>query len=108
MKFKYIPGTRPTPMLMYYKNVEKSSFDEEQHIYKMGNFVENFNHIWNMGSYIIYNDELELIAYRISNEYNFLWLLRILNKSIIIDFKPDFIESYQKFFSELEGELITM
>ncbi|MDK2819788.1 MAG: hypothetical protein KFW07_03050 [Mycoplasmataceae bacterium] len=108
MKFKYIPGMRPTPMLMYYQNIEKTSFNEQQHIYKMGDFTEDFHHIWNMGSYFIYNDRLEIIAYRISNEYNFLWLLRILNKPIIINFNDDFIENYQNFFNEVKDELITM
>lgn len=113
MKFKYVPGMRPTPMLMYYKEVNEKVFNEENlnedsKIYKKGEFTQKFNHIWNMGSYFIYDDNQEIISYRITNNYNFLWLLRVINQEIIVEFNQDFVKENQDFFKEISEELITV
>ncbi|MGL5205434.1 MAG: hypothetical protein ACRC7B_00770 [Metamycoplasmataceae bacterium] len=108
MKLKYSPGIRPTPMLMYQNTPNKDVFDEFENGFKMGNYIENYHHIWNIGAYIIYNDDLEIISYRISHEYNFLWLLRVINKAIIVEFNDDFVQKNQKFLTDISDELITM
>lgn len=109
MKFKYIPGTRPTPMLMYYNEPNIGVFNvEENVVFKSGNYTNKENHIWNIGAYIIYNNKLEILSYRISNPHNFIWLLRIINKEITIDFNDDFVQENKKFLDEISEELITM
>ncbi len=106
MKYKYKPAINPTPMLMYQIESNQVVFNEEHNIFKKGEFVKDLNHIWNMGAYLIYNNESEIITYRISNPYNFLWLLRILNKEITIDLNDDFIERNLKFLEEAAKELV--
>ncbi|MGL4251999.1 MAG: hypothetical protein ACRDCH_00945 [Metamycoplasmataceae bacterium] len=108
MKLKYIPGLRPTPMLMYQNIPNNDVFQAFESTFKKGNYTEDQNHIWNIGSYIIYNDHLEITAYRISNEYNFLWLLRVINKEIILELQDDFVKEHQKFLLEVSDELIPM
>lgn len=90
MKLKYITGLRPTPMLMYYVKPEKTVFDEmfssDDVMIKKGKFVEKYNHIWNMGAYIIYDENtLEIISFIITNFSNFIYLLRTVNKPLIIN-----------------------
>lgn len=108
MKFKYVPGMRPTPMLMYQKEVNINIFNEDWNSFKSGEFTTKLNHIWNMGSYIIYDDNLDVVSYRISNVHNFLWLLRVINKELTIIFKEDFIKDNQDFIKEVSEELITI
>ena len=108
MKFKYVPGMRPTPMLMYQTEPNQDVFDLIEDSFEKNGYFNEFNHMWNMGAYFIYNNDLEIISYRISNAHNFLWLLRALNKDIIIDFNDDFIEKNQDFIKEVSEELITM
>ena len=108
MKFKYIPGMRPTPMLMYQIEPNQEVFQVMEDSFEKNNYIDEFNHMWNMGAYFIYNDDLEIISYRISNVHNFLWLLRALNKDITIEFNNDFIEKNQDFIKEVSEELITM
>ncbi|MGL5732574.1 MAG: hypothetical protein ACRCXE_00670 [Metamycoplasmataceae bacterium] len=95
-------------MLMYQTTPNKDVYNELEKTFKKGIYTDNENHIWNIGAYIIYNDDLEITSYRISNEYNFLWLLRVLNKEIIVEFNDDFVKGNQKFFQEIHDELITM
>ncbi len=105
MKFVYKPGIRPIPMLMYYKELNENVFNEEHNAFKNGKFINEWNHIWNIGSYLIYNNNFDILAYRITDVYNFLWLLRTINKKIVIDFTNDFIENNQNFIKEVSGEL---
>jgi hypothetical protein len=84
------------------------AFNGEENIYKKGDFVNGQNHIWNMGAYLIYNNSSEIITYRISNPYNFLWLLRILNKEVTIELDQDFIEQNKKFLEEVTKELTSV
>lgn len=108
MKFKYIPGMRPTPMLMFQNHPNKDVFENEKDVFKKGEFVNNFHHMWNIGAYLIYNDKLEVISYRISNPHNFIWLLRIINQELTIEFEENFIKDNQNFLVEVSEELITM
>ncbi|MGL6124913.1 MAG: hypothetical protein ACRC1F_00275 [Metamycoplasmataceae bacterium] len=108
MKLKYVPGMRPTPMLMYQNTPNFDSFNEDENRYKKGNYTPKENHMWNMGSYLIYNENLEIISYRIANPYNFLWLLRVINKEITVEFDDIFIKENEKFLIETSEELISM
>lgn len=90
MKFRYVPGLRPTPMLMYYVQPEKNVYNEmikdQSNIITIGQYSPNLNHIWNMNSYIIYDDETLKISSVVINSFsNFIYLLRNMNKPLTIE-----------------------
>ncbi len=105
MKIKYIPGTYPVPMLMYYREVNKLTFEEIKKydpILIIGEFTNQYSHIWNMGSYIIYDDSsLEVKSSAIGNFANFVWLLRIIAKELVIEIDED---SWLKILNQEEGK----
>ncbi|MGL4343266.1 MAG: hypothetical protein ACRCRZ_01760 [Metamycoplasmataceae bacterium] len=94
IKFKYLEGLRPTPMLAFYNKVQKEEYDLFQN-YQYGEFTSKFEHYWNIGSYIIVDKkEKKIIAYAIENANNFLWLLRVINMNLTFEASNDF---YAKF-----------
>lgn len=103
MKFKYMPGMRPTPMLMYQTVQNNDVFNENLNAFKQGEYINNLNHMWNIGSYIIYDNDLKVVSYRISDVNNLLWLLRALNKEVVIDFDEDLILVNKKFIENLSN-----
>ena len=106
MKIKYVPGTYPVPMLMFYKESNKSSFEDiknNESILKIGDFTNGYSHIWNMGAYIIYDESsLEVKSLVISNFANFVWLLRTIAKELVIEICE---ELWTKILNENEGKL---
>lgn len=96
--FSYIPGIYPTPMLMYYQKPNKDFFVSDEYKYSFGEYIEGENHIWNIGAYIIYNDKNEIIGYKIQSPEYFLWLLRVINKELIMVFDEKFVKENQDFF----------
>ncbi|MGL5640065.1 MAG: hypothetical protein ACRDCD_00165 [Mycoplasmoidaceae bacterium] len=91
-KIKYIPGFRPVPMLALYneKNIKvfneikknsninrKISFNQE--------YVNKYNHYWNHGSYIIYDDSLNVIALVYEQLPTLFYILRSINKELIFE-----------------------
>ncbi|MGL5205118.1 MAG: hypothetical protein ACRC63_02615 [Metamycoplasmataceae bacterium] len=108
MKLKYLPGMRPTPLLMYQNTPNENVFNEYGKSFIKGDYINKENHIWNIGAYIIYNNNLEILSYRIANPYNFIWLLRVINKEILVEFNDDFVKENQKFLEEVNGELISL
>lgn len=96
--FCYIPGIYPTPMLMYYQKQNQEVFDNEEYNYSFGQYSKEHNHIWNIGAYIIYNDKNEIISYRIRSSEYFLWLLRVINKELIMKLDEKFVKENQDFF----------
>lgn len=86
IKLKYKPGTKPVPMLMYYKDVNQEVYNElssSQDIkIKQNEFSTNYNHIWNIGAYIIYDDQ-KVTSCVCSEISNLIWLFRTISKPII-------------------------
>ena len=41
MKFKYMPGMRPTPMLMYQTVQNNDVFNENLNAFKQGEYINN-------------------------------------------------------------------
>lgn len=90
MKIRYIPGVRPTPMLMYYVQPEEKVYNEMLNdgatLFKKGSYTTKMNHIWNMNAYIIYNNEtFNIESVVINNFSNFVYLLRNMNKPLYIE-----------------------
>ena len=90
---EYIPGNRPTPMLALYneKNINvfndiKSNANIPINISFNQTYVDNFNHAWNHAAYIIYDNELNIIAFTYSEISNLFFILRALNKKLILEF----------------------
>ncbi|MGL5591532.1 MAG: hypothetical protein ACRDCF_02225 [Mycoplasmoidaceae bacterium] len=91
-KIKYIPGMRPVPMLALYNEKNMKVFDE---IKKNSNadrklsfnqeYVDEHNHTWNHGSYIIYDDNLEVIAFTYEQLPTLFYILRSINKELIFE-----------------------
>lgn len=95
MRFKYKPGLYPTPMLAYYDNVNLELFNQFSN--KNQKFVDNYKHMWNSGGYIIVNDQNEVVASSYDQFIYVVYLLRVLNKEVIITLKnEDTIEEINK------------
>lgn len=98
IKYVYIPGLRPTPMLAYYTDIKEEIYNEE---YKnsYGDFTIEKNHMWNIGAYLIFDKETnKIISYKFNDVFHFIWLLRILNLPLEIKFNENFIKNNQDFF----------
>mgnify|MGYP006999718125 CR=1 FL=1 len=112
MKFKYIPGIRPTPMLMFYNEPNLEVYEGQikdaqselnlnfKNLYKIDD-----HHYWNNGVYIIFNDKYEVISHVISHFPNLLYLLRAINKPLIFEFNDNEIKIFKEDLDKLCDEL---
>lgn len=91
LKFVYIPGMRPTPMLAVYdipnlevyNNTYTSMKDSLDNIDIESNYSDSFKHFWNHGAYIIFDEtNLEIKSLLFSDFSLFIFLLRFINKSL--------------------------
>lgn len=88
MKLRYKTGLKPVPMLMYFTEVNEQAFNEmlnsPQIKISKNAFSKDHNHIWNMGSYIIYNDQ-EVVSVVCEQISHMIWLFRTINKPIVFE-----------------------
>lgn len=99
IRYKYVIGLRPIPMLMMNSKPNESVFNED---YKnsYGEWTNSNNTLWTIGAYIIYNDK-EVISYRFNDLANLVWLLRKINKELIIYLNEEHKKTID---NELENE----
>lgn len=103
-KYLYVPGNYPTPMLAFYNEINRDAWDE-QYENSYGEFINDQIHLWNIGAYFIYDAKnLEILAYKFNDVYHFVWLLRVLNKSLKMFFSDDFIKDNKSFFKDNADE----
>lgn len=109
-KLSYIPGFRPTPLLMVWYDVNKKFYDDlvqemEQNLFiKFTNsaFDEQVNHIWNDSCYMVYNpDSLSIRALAFSSIEKLIYLLRHVNKNLTMRIADE--QTYQVLSNLLIG-----
>ena len=101
MKFKYIPGLRPVPMLAYYNEPNIKLFDDLNIGFNL-NFNNNNKHYWNHNAYLIIDETNNLITHAIFNNFSYLiFLLRVINKDVIFEINNDMYESIKNDIDEL-------
>lgn len=109
MKIKYIPGLRPVPMLMYYTEKNKNVYDELANEMKISNitkFEDNGIHYWNMNAYLILDEQNNKIDSMVFSMFIYaIYLLRVINKEIIIELPDDYYELIKDDLSALKGEI---
>ena len=89
----YIPGMRPTPLLMYETYPNNKVYDQMVldmiEVYKTNMNARIFNysktHMWNIGAYLSYDEDTnEIILFAFSDFSNMIYLLRQINKPLKI------------------------
>lgn len=110
MRFKYIPGNHPTPMLAFYNEPNLNHFNEllnEMKINPKNKFNNDLIHFWNMNAYLIYNQENnEVVAYAFNDFFYLVYLLRVINRELIIEFNDEVYAWINKDLNEINDELI--
>ncbi len=108
MKFKYIPGLRPTPMLMYYREPNKEIFNEFNENNNFNLLFDNNNsHYWNHNAYLIMDDEKNILTHVVFNDFIYLvYLLRVINKEVIFEIDDDKYNLIKKDLDQLKDEII--
>lgn len=95
VKFKYVPGSYPLPMIMVNVKPNEQVYNE-QYKTSFGKWNKEGTSFWTIGSYMIVKDK-EISSYKYNEFANLVWLLRTLNKevSIYIDEREcEVIQSY--------------
>lgn len=116
-KVKYIPGNRPTPMLMVYnepnEQVYNANLKRMIDTYKILINTKSFNssnkHYWNVGSYISFNEqtnEADLIAFEHFD--TFIFLLRSINKPLYFFVKKEAAAILTVLASKFNNELLVL
>ena len=116
-KVKYIPGNRPTPMLMVYnepnEQVYNANLKRMIDTYKILINTKSFNssnkHYWNVGSYISFNEqtnEADLIAFEHFD--TFIFLLRTINKPLYFFVKKEAAAILTVLASKFNNELLVL
>lgn len=103
-KFIYIIGERPMPMISIFTKPNINTFNEK-YKYKFGVYNEDYDHVWTIDAYLIYNKKTyEVVAYAFNKTSNFVWLFRFINKPLIILFDEKFVFKNQNFFKDYLDE----
>lgn len=103
--FSYIVGQRPTPMLAIYTDKNQDVFDKKYN-QNYGYFSNQYNHIWNINAYIIYDKtNNEIISYKFDDFAYFIWLLRSINIELKIPFSIYFIQNNDETIKEYQDEI---
>ncbi len=112
MKFKYIPGERPTPMLAYNTEPNLNAFNEcvrdMDGVYSvLPKYDRKHKHYWNMNAYLIIDEEKnEIIACAFIEFMYVIYLLRVINKEFILEFGQDIYDDNIDDFEALADELV--
>lgn len=116
-KVKYIPGNRPTPMLMVYNEPNeqvyntniKRMIDTYKILINNRSFNSSNKHYWNVGSYISFNEqtnEADLIAFEHFD--TFIFLLRSINKPLYFFVKKEAAAILTVLASKFNNELLVL
>lgn len=116
-KVKYIPGNRPTPMLMVYNEPNeqvyntniKRMIDTYKILINNKSFNSSNKHYWNVGSYISFNEqtnEADLIAFEHFD--TFIFLLRSINKPLYFFVKKEAAAILTVLASKFNNELLVL
>lgn len=109
MKLKYIPGIRPTPMLMYYNEPNIECFNEFKNEHDFNNnaeFSQNFKHYWNMNAYLIFDESTNIVKTMVFSVFIYVvYLLRVINKELVVEINDDIYQIIKKDLKDLQGEL---
>lgn len=116
-KVKYIPGNRPTPMLMVYNEPNeqvyntniKRMIDTYKILINNKSFNSSNKHYWNVGSYISFNEqtnEADLIAFEHFD--TFIFLLRAINKPLYFFVKKEAAAILTVLASKFNNELLVL
>ncbi|MDE5553013.1 MAG: hypothetical protein K2I67_00515, partial [Malacoplasma sp.] len=114
IKLIYLPGTRPVPLLMLEQKPDEFEYiriyTEMVKYLKLSiprkKFDLNSNHIWNMGAYFTYSsktNEIDLLAF--SDLYNFVYLLRYLNKPLFFYLKKEDYLFLKEDLNQIQDEI---
>ncbi|WP_027123718.1 hypothetical protein [Mycoplasmoides pirum] len=83
-KYQYTAkGNQPTPMIAMYIEPNLDVYNEPDYTTSYGEWNDTNNCVWTIGAYLIY-DENQVIAYKFTEFSNLTWLLRYINKKLII------------------------
>lgn len=113
VKISYVPGVRPVPLLMVNDTPENKVYEEtvlemiKKYKSNIGAklFNESNKHLWNMGSYISYNEltnEIDLLAF--SEFSNLIYLLRYVNKELFYYISKNNFKNFEKAMKGFELE----
>lgn len=91
----------PMPMIAIYQEPNTEVFES---IASEKEFLENFNHIWSMGSYIIYDDS-EIKTFLFEEFINLIYLLRFMRKNWILELSDKEFEQNQEIIFMLNQEI---
>lgn len=102
LNFVYKPSERPVPMLAYQTEVNQQVFDQDQNYQvKYQSFNGDYQHIWNHNAYLIYDQDLKtVIAYRFEELSYLVWLLRIINQPLKIQFDETTYQDNLRIFND--------
>lgn len=112
MKFRYCPGNYPTPMLAYYTEPNLEVFKE--YLGAMSDtyniipkYIEGNKHYWNMNAYVIVNEQMnEVLSFSFIEFIYIIYLLRVINKELIINIDDVIYEANKSDFEALSTELV--
>ena len=96
-KLVYKPGLRPTPMLMVWHDKNETIFEDIKNEMIENNldlesskWLDEFEHVWNDGCYLIYDKEsLEIKSLVFRGDDRLFFLLRYLNKELFLKFNSE-------------------
>lgn len=114
LRLEYVPGDRPTPMLMLYEKPDyfeyETIFKDTKKEYGLSLPIKKFNtsnhHIFNIGAYFSFNEknnEIDLLAFRDFDKL--VYLFRHLNKPLYFYLKKKDYLKIKPLIKELNGEL---
>lgn len=103
IKFRYVPGLYPVPMIMMWKEANQEVFNEI-YKYQFGEWEDQNQCIWTLGAYLIYDEE-KIISYRFDDFSNLTWLLRSISKPLVIEIDKRIEKEILKHYSN-EFELL--
>ncbi|MGL4647347.1 MAG: hypothetical protein ACRCVI_01320 [Mycoplasmoidaceae bacterium] len=109
-KLKYLPGIRPTPMLVVFNDHNLQAFEDIKNeclspLDFKRTFINDFHHLWNPNAYLIYNDQNEILAFVYTNIAYLFYLLRSLNKPLMLEINANDLEALKKEFQDWIEEL---
>ncbi|KFB07498.1 sugar phosphate isomerase family [Malacoplasma iowae] len=116
-KVKYIPGNRPTPMLMLYNEPNeqvysanvKRMIDTYKILINNKSFNSSNKHFWNIGSYVSFNEqtnEVDLIAFEHFD--TLIFLLRAINRPLYFFVKKETAAILTVLASKFNNELLVL
>ena len=107
IKLEYTPGNRPAPMIMVQNQINPDVFNEKyENEFGKWNNDKSTIHFWSINAYIIIENN-KIISYRYNEIINLIWILRIVNKKLIIEiadniFKNEISKNFEDEFKVIK------